>query len=170
MRYSRISLLIIPKAAVGIYEPQAPQAPHSLPSPLGTTHLFFKSTFTFGILFRFSEHVLWQHKELPYLSLTWLPRTFISCHNPGSLVKHVTMGTTPLMRLQFYWIHATCFNRLMFQVSMTCQDSALGVFGSLIFFLFYWNIADLQGYVSFRCTAKGFSYTCIHSFSDSFPV
>ena len=37
---------------------------------------------------------------------------------------------------------------------------------------FYWSIVDLQCYVSFRYTAKwiNYTYTCIHSFVDSFPV
>ena len=37
---------------------------------------------------------------------------------------------------------------------------------------FYWNIVDLQCCISFRYTAKWFSYTYtnIHSFSDSFPI
>ena len=41
-----------------------------------------------------------------------------------------------------------------------------------IFFKFYWIIVDLQCCVSFRCTAKWFSYTYtyIHSFSDPFPI
>ena len=43
-----------------------------------------------------------------------------------------------------------------------------------IFKKFYWRIVDLQCCVSFRCTAKWFSYTYIntyiHSFSDSFPI
>ena len=39
-------------------------------------------------------------------------------------------------------------------------------------FISYWNIVDLQCYVSFRCAAKWFSYTytCIYSFSNSFPI
>ena len=32
-----------------------------------------------------------------------------------------------------------------------------------------WNIVDLECFFSFRCTAKWFSYTCICSFSNSFP-
>ena len=38
--------------------------------------------------------------------------------------------------------------------------------------LFYWSIVDLQCCVSFRCTAKRFSYIYIYiySFSDSFPL
>ena len=37
---------------------------------------------------------------------------------------------------------------------------------------FYWSIVDLQCFVSFRCTAKWFSYTytCIYCFSSSFPI
>ena len=35
---------------------------------------------------------------------------------------------------------------------------------SCLFFIFYWNIVDLQCYVSFRCTAKWFSYKCLVSF------
>ena len=44
--------------------------------------------------------------------------------------------------------------------------------GSLFFKNVYWGIADLQGCVSFRCTAKwfGYTYTYIHSFSDSFLI
>ena len=43
----------------------------------------------------------------------------------------------------------------------------------LVLFNFYWSIVDLQWCVSFRCTAKSFSYliyTCIYSFSKSFPI
>ena len=52
----------------------------------------------------------------------------------------------------------------------------------LVFNFFNWTIVDLQCCVSFRCTAKWFSYTYIHiysfmytniyiySFSDSFPL
>ena len=41
-----------------------------------------------------------------------------------------------------------------------------------LIFILYWNIVDLQCCVSFRCAAKWFSYTYtyIHSFSDSFPI
>ena len=38
------------------------------------------------------------------------------------------------------------------------------------FFFFNWSIVNLQCCVSFKCTAKGFSYTYIYSFSDSFPL
>ena len=43
---------------------------------------------------------------------------------------------------------------------------------SFFFFFFNWSRADLQCCVSFRCTAKWFSYTYINicSFSDSFPM
>lgn len=34
----------------------------------------------------------------------------------------------------------------------------------------YWNITDLQSYVSFRYIAYQFSYMYIYSFSDSFPM
>ena len=46
-----------------------------------------------------------------------------------------------------------------------------GIIFYLIFML-YWRIVDLQYCVSFRCTTKSLSYTCIHihSFSDSFPI
>ena len=48
-------------------------------------------------------------------------------------------------------------------------------FDSSSFFIIcisYWSIVDLQCCVSFRCTAKWFSYTYtyIHSFSNSFPI
>ena len=45
------------------------------------------------------------------------------------------------------------------------------LFFNLIFIL-YWSIVDLQCCVSFRCTPKWFSYTYtyIHSFSDSFSI
>ena len=35
-----------------------------------------------------------------------------------------------------------------------------------------WRTVALQGCVSFRCTAEGFSYlyTHVHFFSDSFPI
>ena len=49
-----------------------------------------------------------------------------------------------------------------------CLVRLLRRFFSLI--NFYWSIVDLQYYVSFRCTAKGISYTYIHSFLDSFPI
>ena len=41
-----------------------------------------------------------------------------------------------------------------------------------LIFISYWSIVDLQCYVSFRCTAKWFSYTYtyIHSFKNSFPI
>ena len=41
-----------------------------------------------------------------------------------------------------------------------------------LIFILYWSIVDLQCYLSFRCTEKWFSYTYtyIHSFSDSFPM
>ena len=41
-----------------------------------------------------------------------------------------------------------------------------------LIFILYWSIVDLQCCVSFRYTANGFSYTYtyIHSFSDSFPI
>ena len=41
-----------------------------------------------------------------------------------------------------------------------------------LIFILYWSIADLQCCVSFRYTAKWFHYpyTCIHYFSDSFPI
>ena len=40
------------------------------------------------------------------------------------------------------------------------------------FFILFWSIVDLQCCISFRCTAKWFSYTYTHirSFSDYFPV
>ena len=34
----------------------------------------------------------------------------------------------------------------------------------------YWNIVDLQFYVSFSCTVKGFSYICIYYFSNNFLI
>ena len=39
-------------------------------------------------------------------------------------------------------------------------------------FVLHWSIVDKQCCVSFRCTAKWFSYTytCIYSFSNSFPI
>ena len=42
----------------------------------------------------------------------------------------------------------------------------------VLIFILYWCMVDLQCCVSFRCTAKWFSYayTYIHSFSISFPV
>ena len=42
----------------------------------------------------------------------------------------------------------------------------------LIIIIFYWSIVDSQRCVSFRCTAKWFSYTyvSIYSSSDSFPL
>ena len=40
-----------------------------------------------------------------------------------------------------------------------------------VFKILFYTIVNLQCYVCFRCTAKGFiyTYTHIHSFSDSFP-
>ena len=45
------------------------------------------------------------------------------------------------------------------------------VFLNLIFIL-NWGIVVSQCCASFRCTANwfGYTYTCIHSFSDSFPI
>ena len=41
-----------------------------------------------------------------------------------------------------------------------------------VFFFFHWNIAALQLYVSFYCTAKwiSYTYTCIFSFLDFLPI
>ena len=41
-----------------------------------------------------------------------------------------------------------------------------------LIFILYWGLVDLQCCVSFRCTAKWFSYayTYIRSFSNSFPI
>ena len=60
-----------------------------------------------------------------------------------------------------------------------CCNSSLTIFVALkmffikkIFFILYWNLADLQCCISFRYTEKGFRYTYrnIYSFSDSFPI
>ena len=52
-----------------------------------------------------------------------------------------------------------------------CDFITIFSFFNLIFIL-YWSIVDLKCCVSFRYTAKWFSYTYtyIHSFSDSFPI
>ena len=39
-----------------------------------------------------------------------------------------------------------------------------------VYFKFYWRIVDLQCHVCFRCIAMLFSYTCIYSLWDSFPI
>ena len=41
-----------------------------------------------------------------------------------------------------------------------------------LIFILYWTVVHLQCCVSFRCTAKWFSYiyTCIYSFSNSFKI
>ena len=50
-------------------------------------------------------------------------------------------------------------------------DGEVTLFLFLLFLIsFYWYIVDLQCCVSFRCSAKWLSYTCINSFLDSFPV
>ena len=42
----------------------------------------------------------------------------------------------------------------------------------VLFFNFYWNIVDLRYGASFRCIPKSvsYTYTYIHSFSDSFSI
>ena len=57
-------------------------------------------------------------------------------------------------------------------VSCTVRRVLYHQFVVLLFFFFNWSRADLQCCVSFRCTAKWFSYTYINicSFSDSFPM
>ena len=45
-------------------------------------------------------------------------------------------------------------------------------FSFLKIFILYWSIVDQQCHISFTCTAKQLShtYTCIYSFSNSFPI
>ena len=58
---------------------------------------------------------------------------------------------------------------------VSCSSCIAG--GFFLFFLLYLNnflldIVDLQCWVSFRCAVRwiGYTYTYIHSFSDSFPI
>ena len=70
-------------------------------------------------------------------------------------------------QLLFSWSHI-CQNFLIPYVFCAFCKKFLIMYFKKINYI--WCIVDLQCCVSFRCMAKWFSYTYIHSFSDSFPV
>ena len=64
-------------------------------------------------------------------------------------------------------------NLLSFRIHYFLHDfSKKKMLQKILNFILDWSIIDLQCWVSFRCTAKWFSYTYtyIHSSSDSFPI
>ena len=102
-----------------------------------------------------------EKRNMAHINSQW--REWKKCHLESFWIKKEGMGRMIWGR----WLVARrersqmCLPRGVILISSMDKDH---------FKKFYWSIADLQCCVSFRYIAKWFSYTYIHSFSDSFLI
>ena len=123
-------------------------------------------------------------RDLIYLvyHCTWLPWTCPAHRRCSNICWMLYAKWTkksekaPKRRWPLSWGMKCTYVHFFAGIATTTTINAFGeslLLPSTIFFLnfLYWNIFDLQCCVSFRCTAKWFSYTYhISTFSDSFPI